>query len=204
MLCTKVEVNPLETSRVYNALDVEWNDTLNSFVSKFMTRTVPLIFRDAEGNLCVIQHGVPGTVAFFDSLHSLREYVMSHSNCGADEQINLYSCYSASFSKQEVEAEKFKLPTPSYFPLAFGIKEECGRFYIEIGEIISYSDVEDVCNLMVKISGLSLVEVHRTVCAVYGGTSPFDPNARWVSSLDPARLLTTEEAGICIIPADRF
>ena len=204
MLCTLIEVNPTEASRVYKALETEWNDTLCCSVSKFMARTVPVIFRDANGCLCVIQHGAPGAVAFFDSLHSLKEYVMSHSNCKSDEQIRLYSCYSASFSKKDLEAEHFVLPTPSYFPIAFGVKEECGHFYIEVGEIISYRDVEETCSLMAKIAGLSWVEAYKTVCAVYGGTSPFDPGALWRNPEEPTRLLTTEEAGICRIPEDRF
>jgi len=204
MLCTSIEVNNAEVSRVREALETEWNDTLCCSVSRFMTRTVPLIFRDTEGHLCVFQHGEPGAVAFFDSLHSLKEYVMSHSNCRADEQISLYSCYNASFSKEELKAENFITPTPSYFPLAFGVKEECGKFYVEIGEIISYRDVEELCHLMVKIAGLSWVDAYKSVCAVYGGTSPFDPGALWRNPEEPTRLLTTEEAGICRIPEGRF
>lgn len=204
MLCTLIEINPTEVSRVCEAFKVEWSDVLCCSVSKFMARTVPVIFRDAEGQLCCIQHGMPGAVAFFDSLHSLREYIMSHSNCGVDEQVNLYSCYNASFSKEELEAESFKIPTPSYFPLALGIKEENGRFYIEIGEIISYRDVEDLCDSLTKIAGLTWVDAYKSVCAVYGGTSPFDPCALWRNPEEPTRLLTTEEAGICRIPEDRF
>lgn len=204
MLCTMIEVNQSEVSRVCEALEAEWNDMLCCSVSRFMTRTVPLIFRDMEGHLCVVQHGEPGAVAFFDTLHSLKEYVMCHSNCKADEQVSLYSCYCASFSKEELEAEHFVLPTPSYFPLAFGLKEEGGRFYVEIGEIISYRDVEDICNLMTKIAGLSWVDAYKSVCAVYGGTSPFDPGALWRNPEEPTKLLTTEEAGICRIPEGRF
>ena len=154
MLCTNIQVNPSDIERVCKALESEWSDVLCCSISKFMARTVPLIFRDTEGNLCVVQHGEPGSISFFESLHSLREYVMAHSNCRVDEQVSLYSCYCASFSKEELEAENFILPTPSYFPLAFGLKEECGHFYVEIGEIVSYRDVEDLCNLMVKIAGL--------------------------------------------------
>lgn len=204
MLCTLIEVNPTEASRVYKALETEWNDTLCCSVSKFMARTVPIIFRDVDGQLCVVQHGEPGAVAFFGSLHSLKEYVMSHSNCKADEQVNLYSCYNASFSKEELKTENFNTPTPSYFPLAFGVKEENGKFYVEIGEIISYRDVEDVCDLMVKIAGLSWTDAYKSVCAVYGGTSPFDPNALWRNPEEPTKLFTTEEAGICRIPEGRF
>jgi hypothetical protein len=204
MLCTNIEINPSDVERVYKALESEWSDVLCCSVSKFMARTVPLIFRDTEGNLCVVQHGEPGSIAFFDSLHSLKEYVMSHSNCKSDEQIRLYSCYSASFSKKELEAENFIVQTPSYFPIAFGFKEEGGKFYVEIGEIISYRDVEELCNLMVKIAGLSWTDAYKSVCAVYGGTSPFDPGALWRNPEEPTRLLTTEEAGICRIPEDRF
>lgn len=204
MLCTRVQVNPDEASRVYEALEPEWDDTLCCSVSKFMTRTVPLIFRDTNGCLCVIQHGMPGSIAFFDSLHSLKEYVMSHSNCGVDEQINLYSCYNASFSKEELEAEHFTIPTPSFFPLAFGANKENGHFYVEIGEVVSYRDVEELCNLMTKIAGLSWVDAYKSVCAVYGGTSPFDPGALWRNPEEPTRLLTAEEAGICRIPENRF
>lgn len=204
MLCTNIEINPSDVERVCNALETEWNDALCCSVSRFMARTVPIIFRDVDGQLCVVQHGEPGAVAFFGSLHSLKEYVMSHSNCKADEQVNLYSCYNASFSKEELKTENFNTPTPSYFPLAFGVKEESGKFYVEIGEIISYRDVEDVCDLMVKIAGLSWTDAYKSVCAVYGGTSPFDPNALWRNPEEPTKLLTTEEAGICRIPEGRF
>ena len=176
MLCTYLKIPYEEYGRALEAFHEEWNDALLASVSVFMNRVVPFMFRDEDGRLCCLQHGsADGHLVGFESLHAFREYVMTHSNCREDETIYLYSCYSATIQKDELEEENIEVPISTCFPINFIIDNG----FIGFGEIICQNDVIDTANLISKIVGLSFDMSYQSVCGCFEGQSPFDPNSKW-------------------------
>jgi hypothetical protein len=194
MLCTYLKLPYEEYERALEAFHEEWNDTLLASVSVFMKRIIPFMFRDSDGRLCCLQHGAAdGHLAGFESLHAFRKYVMSHSNCGEDETIYLYSCYSATLPKTELEEENIEVPISTCFPINFILSDGCLGF----GEVIMQNDVIDTANLISKIVGLSFELSYQSVCGCFGGQSPFDPNVKWnISTENLWNIMFPEERGL--------
>lgn len=97
----------------------------------YMNRTFLIITRNADGTMCVIQHGSWGSPVGM-SLTELRAYVMAHSNLTADESFDLISCYSGSFNKEELDENRIRY-IDTVYPILYDIDDnECALVACEI------------------------------------------------------------------------